>query len=590
MANPSRSIIINNTDSRITYEPANAWVDTPSTDPAFQTGSLGPPFATSLKTVFQDGNFTFSFNGSSIQVYGSVDIINGSQPTFSCTIDGTVITTGIPKFPQNNWDMCDSGNLEIGQHVLGFNVQSQESLFFFDHITFLPSTDDQLGNGLIRIDFSDSSINYLGNWTSPEGLGSQLTNDHGSFVKMPFIGQQLTWYGVFSTSFPFESAPAEFSVDGGTPVQFELGGLINNGPFTAPLANQLLFQTGELPQGPHEVIVTYLGNEEQTDLSLSYVIVQNSSLPADNHSAPTQTMKPATQGTFALTKISTSIIPTQAISTNSSSLSNQPTSSTSTTSHTFISSTVTTFIKSTPSATTNSPQSDSSRLPLIDVGIIVGIILLLLIVIMLTVVFIIKRLNKKHAAKLKSAIKQTMSTNLTGTLPLPLASSNNDDESTLLCRGPTIRTATSDSLDGYVTPPSFRTSSFDSTRNLFNMPRTRVASHVPILPTLLDPFVFRVEDSRTSGTFSLISNGTNAPHSRIIRPLSSLQVMPDGNLNPGVDDGTASAGGIGGGDDIESSPHTEQHEDSGIRLGKQMALQYEESSSSKGSPPIYTRI
>lgn len=97
---------------------------------------------------------------------------------------------------------------------------------------------------------------------------------------------------MYSTFLPFIPSTAEYSVDGGSPIQFPLSGLTDDGSNTTALLNQILFHTEILPQGSHELTATYLGNEEHTELGLAFVVVQNGSgvaAPSTGPSGPVDT-------------------------------------------------------------------------------------------------------------------------------------------------------------------------------------------------------------------------------------------------------------------------------------------------------------
>lgn len=243
---------------------------------------MGSPVSSSLRTT-NNGTISFNFEGFDIVVVVSYipPSSGGSNPIASCKVDNKVVGTNTPPSAQNNWPICDSGNLSDGQHTLVVDISNPAgSSIFFDYILYAPSPNSppDLTDASVRIEADDPSITYSGGFVIESDTGSaQLTNAGNAFIKVSFTGQQLTWYGVYSTFLPFVASTAEYSIDGGSPIQFPLAGLVDDGTNTTALLNQNLFQTEVLPQGSHELTATYLGNGEHTALGLAFVVVQNGS-------------------------------------------------------------------------------------------------------------------------------------------------------------------------------------------------------------------------------------------------------------------------------------------------------------------------
>lgn len=134
--------------------------------------------------------------GTYAAIYGSYlpasSATNTSALNVQCIIDNVTLTPDIPQFPQNNWPLCQSGDLLAGSHTLTFavDIESQTTSFFFDYLLFTPSFHNQTSAALVRIDPSDPSITLTGNWTTANDTGSSpLTNSEGASLNVSFTGE-----------------------------------------------------------------------------------------------------------------------------------------------------------------------------------------------------------------------------------------------------------------------------------------------------------------------------------------------------------------------------------------------------------------
>ena len=90
--------------------------------------------------------------------------------------------------------------------------------------------------------------------------------------------------GFIPTELSHNVSSAEYAIDGGAPVSFQLNGL-------SPIAtsteyNQLFFKTPDLKPAQHSLVVTYLGSSSVTPLVLTNLYVTNVSLPSTSLSSP----------------------------------------------------------------------------------------------------------------------------------------------------------------------------------------------------------------------------------------------------------------------------------------------------------------
>lgn len=430
-------------------------------------------------------------------------------------------------------------------------------------------------------------------------------------LNINFLGQGLTLYGVYSTLFPFASSQAEYSIDGSPATKFLLSGLVNSGPSTAALFNQILL-TASFPHGFHEMTVRYLGNEQQTGLGIGFITIHNSSVLGFHQIQPTTTI------------MSTGLSPTQ--NSTTSPISHVTVSTVTDIPNAHTSPTHSQFTSSTPA------NSHKTRDILIAITIAASITAFFLIIAI--IIIFLRKLHKSQGnnrVSRREPYVQVMSSptlNLTTELPSPIAREQQ-----------TLRTGTSDSLDyafsgglPMIPTPSSRGVSFQSFEPLMS---PRITSPVsPILqvrslptmafsetvqarrsslPMLLEAPVFAEAESvpptrRNSEVLHLVSvddslNVINLdPQVPAIRPLPNPPVissaanpvasreaeMPDSNVTNIIFTGGESREQTGPGPRNAKKIHM----DSGIRLGKNHILQYKDpstKSSNGGLPPVYTR-
>ena len=216
-------IIIDDTNSSIQY--SGPWFEIKNTQ--VNTGSYGRPFLDSLHGVNVTAYFSFhfsgiscfyctdllstpltvsSFLGSAVLVYGTSITTNASgtqDPTWECFIDNTSIGySPAPSTSENNWILCGGGpsQFQDGSHLLTVktNVSNQQN-FWFDHIQYAPSASVSLNQSFLRIDSSDSIIQYSSGWQSSDesisytqfSQNTSYTQITGSTLTYQFFGSSL---------------------------------------------------------------------------------------------------------------------------------------------------------------------------------------------------------------------------------------------------------------------------------------------------------------------------------------------------------------------------------------------------------------
>ncbi|KIJ44148.1 hypothetical protein M422DRAFT_30652 [Sphaerobolus stellatus SS14] len=299
-----RRIVVDDTDSDIRY--TGSWV-LDQTGDLNKGGNFGPVYRNSVHSAnTSDASFSYSFNGTSIDIWGSNNIANNSgviTPSWACYIDNIKLPDQAPfQFFENNWVLCSQDKLVDGPHELTVNVSTTGQHFYFDYIEYLPSSTVSLSSKTLNVDHLDPAIQYGAGW---QDLGStaNMTSVAGTELTFEFIGTSLSWLGFIPTELPHNASNATFSVDGGSPATFRLPGLTSDSSNT--IYNQVFFTTPNLTMGKHTLKVVHLGSRAQTPLTLTNMFLINGTFP----STPSNTQ--ITQAS------SSSITPNQSVNSDS---------------------------------------------------------------------------------------------------------------------------------------------------------------------------------------------------------------------------------------------------------------------------------
>ncbi|GLB40813.1 hypothetical protein LshimejAT787_0900280 [Lyophyllum shimeji] len=252
-----RRVIIDDTDSRISYSGQGWFQDQGSQDGA---GNFGPTYKRTSHGTNSDGSLSFTFEGTSISVWGTTNLAqldNGTHwdPAWECFVDNVSIGSAKPfPFAENNWLLCNQDVLNDGQHQLTVKVTSTGHTFWLDYLTFTPSPKVSAGGT------------------------ANMTTVKGSQAKFDFVGKSVTWVGFVPTELAHAPASGSFTIDGGSPISFKLNGLPADA--TTTVYNQAFFTTPDLTPGPHTLRVTYNGADgPATPLTVDYLFVTNTSIP-----------------------------------------------------------------------------------------------------------------------------------------------------------------------------------------------------------------------------------------------------------------------------------------------------------------------
>ncbi|KAJ7858395.1 hypothetical protein B0H14DRAFT_2351675 [Mycena olivaceomarginata] len=240
-------------------------------------GNYGPVHAgTSHATTTDGSTLSFKFSGTSITVFGTIDIANTTgvvTPTWSCLIDGVAIPEQNPtfKYPENNWNLCAQSQLSTGTHILTINVQTTGRTFYIDYLLYTPTADVDLDGAVLEYRNTDASVSFQSGWQT--WGGQNVTQSNGASVALNFHGTAVTLIGYIPIELPKSSTGASYAIDSGPSTSFTLAGLAQ-GVTTTVYTVPILQITGLSP-AVHKLVVTYSGDSSHTPLPVGVFYVTN---------------------------------------------------------------------------------------------------------------------------------------------------------------------------------------------------------------------------------------------------------------------------------------------------------------------------
>ncbi|KAF8194784.1 hypothetical protein K438DRAFT_1827413 [Mycena galopus ATCC 62051] len=346
MSTAPRRILIDDADSAIQYGPGWAAADTSKLD---GLGNYGPVYAgTSHATATDGSTLSFKFSGTSVAVFGTIDIANTNgvvTPTWTCLVDG------------NNWNLCAQSQLSTGAHTLTINVQTTGSTFYIDYLLYTPTADVDLDVAILEYPNTDASVTFQSSWQ--EWGGQNVTQSKGASVTLNFHGTAVTLIGYIPIELPKNSTGASYAIDGGGSTSFTLAGLAQ-GVTTTVYTVPVLQITGLSPAA-HQLVVTYNGDSSHTPLPVGLFYVTNAVVTAAPESPPPPPPPSSTSTSFHTSTFTTTFTSGGAVFTTTSvSVSASPiqVASVNPTGAAFSPSFLSSFSTSPSSSSSSSPGSD----------------------------------------------------------------------------------------------------------------------------------------------------------------------------------------------------------------------------------------
>ncbi|KAK7049992.1 hypothetical protein VNI00_005423 [Paramarasmius palmivorus] len=313
-----RRIVVDDTDPRISYEGGPWTLDVGSFD---DIGGWGAPYNHTSHGTNQNGaSFSFTFQGEFVQVRGIKDnrfsnpngrAISDNVTTlakWSCQVDGGAMPT-IPYWRNYNAItdrvLCEQGRLSHDPHTVTVNVVIDDpsaQMFWVDRIEYTPLPNANLDNMTMKIDGSDSSIQYdntTGAWLSVGMLGN-ATAQTGSSVSVRFNGTSASLYGYNAgLENDWQASTGRYYVDNSGDEIFDVEGSKRDprSGNRSNFLNVLHFTTPNLEPGPHEMVVTFTGVQSGSDplqwLTVDYIYVTTGENTQLNSSETTMSTLPS---------------------------------------------------------------------------------------------------------------------------------------------------------------------------------------------------------------------------------------------------------------------------------------------------------
>ncbi|KAG6832666.1 hypothetical protein H0H87_000848 [Tephrocybe sp. NHM501043] len=276
----TRRVVVDDADSRIQY--SGSWFTQAGQN---SLGNDGPTYLGSQHGLKGNGGFTFTFDGTSIELFGTngqVPASDGYDPKWGCKVDGeSVSSRSGSSEAENNWPLCGRDGLSAGTHQLSVDVQgSGQGTFWFDRLMYTPSGSPPSGSVMWVDATKDSAFQYDNTWHSS---GVMVTAVNGGAVSFSFTGSGLTWVGEVPDHSEMSPASLTYAIDGGNAATVKMVGKANENSPTQH--NHVFFSTPDISPGSHTIKVTYNGNSN-TPLTAGYVYVQNQVTQSGSSSPP----------------------------------------------------------------------------------------------------------------------------------------------------------------------------------------------------------------------------------------------------------------------------------------------------------------
>ncbi|KAF9524775.1 hypothetical protein CPB83DRAFT_909672 [Crepidotus variabilis] len=280
--------IVDDTSSRIAYQ-GGSWFSYQGS--AEKWPDFGPAYRNTLHGTEAPARFSFSFSGTSVEIFGP----NDKDNYWECLIDNKQFASR-DDYPSkepgyNLLTFCKAPALQDGPHTLVVNVVAvKDKTFWFDRIQYTPSVNEPSASENAYVENFDPRLKF-GNGRAPAKGNGDVTNARGSNFEFKFTGISVAWYSWIAPEYPGGPTTSTYYLDGGSARSFPLKGLANAVNLQR---NQLIFETKLLPMGEHTLSVVYDGNDNATDtpLVLDYLVVRSgtstddSSPSTDSSSAP----------------------------------------------------------------------------------------------------------------------------------------------------------------------------------------------------------------------------------------------------------------------------------------------------------------
>ncbi|KAJ7490755.1 hypothetical protein FB451DRAFT_1513693 [Mycena latifolia] len=247
------SVIVDDRDEQVQYH--GQWAHHEGTATEYQS--------TTSASATRGDNITFTFEGTSIDVFGTAGSGNGATMKFSIdqlpstSYTSPPVPSGSALYHQPLWT---SGPLSDGSHTVLItqdSAGSQKSVIFLDYILYNATSTS--GKTLF-VDDSDPRVEYSPGWNATGLNGNFKDTAHvstaaGCSVSLTFEGSFVSINGPIAFGKSGEGFNASVVIDGGSPSP-----ITQQRPSNQPqlIFNNQLFTTSNLAPGNHTIIITAL--------------------------------------------------------------------------------------------------------------------------------------------------------------------------------------------------------------------------------------------------------------------------------------------------------------------------------------------
>ncbi|KAF8969602.1 hypothetical protein BDZ97DRAFT_209287 [Flammula alnicola] len=268
------SIVVDDADPSIVYDPA--WSQgMPQDMPLFQG---------TVHSANTSATLSYSFNGSIVVVSGGQVVNNSVTLEVQCFVDNKLAPPQyIYSASETEPFFCQKAGLQDGPHVITMNavIPDQGSSIWLDYIQYFSSTTVPPEGANIFINSTDARLDFGKGW-QPDTPGSlnKMTDQHNATLGFNFVGTSVSWFGCSSNDSNLPPAQATYKIDHQGSISFNL---TSNPPTgTSSQCQEILFQTAPLPAGPHQLLVTYLGDRKETPLTLGGIVIGNATITSSS--------------------------------------------------------------------------------------------------------------------------------------------------------------------------------------------------------------------------------------------------------------------------------------------------------------------
>jgi hypothetical protein len=275
------NLTVEDSSPLITYAPAGAWSDSPSSDPLLSNYSASCFHTTSTAGA----TATFTWNGTGIWVYGALRQDHGH---FQANLDGGPVST-FNGFAQNatmKFNLVHASGFAMGLHTLVLTNSpesgDQATGFDVDFIVVQTELPPSTSPTTVTLDDAAPELSYLPSssaWTTNDqafffNKTSHVTQTPGALMSFEFTGESVAVHGSMSQN----HAPYTVSVDGHKTLYTPSVSSVH--------ASTMLFLGSNFGPGVHQLTITNDAQGTGDYLDVDYLQVFSSGAAPTNGSSP----------------------------------------------------------------------------------------------------------------------------------------------------------------------------------------------------------------------------------------------------------------------------------------------------------------